>query len=81
MIKHDAILLLEAVGGSGLASIIVTLITARFSGGKQHEAQPNGVRTRLQDEVIWLRQQLAVAQLGGFTVTPPSSAPLPDERG
>jgi hypothetical protein len=80
VLKHDVILLLEAVGGSGIASIIVTLITARLSGGKQNEAQPNGVRTRLQDEVIWLRQQLAVAQLGGFAVTPPTAPPPEDRR-
>lgn len=54
--------IMEAFGASGIATIITAIITYRLSGKKQSIADPNGARTRLQDEVVWLRHQLEILQ-------------------
>lgn len=54
----ETIAILEGFGASGIATIITTWITKRFSGDKQSTAEPNGVRTRLTEEVNFLRQQV-----------------------
>ena len=56
--KPELIALLEGLGASGVMTLVSTIITARLSGGKQKNAEPNGARIRLQDEVYWLRSQL-----------------------
>ena len=63
MNRHELVTLLEAFGASGIATAIAGILTARLSGGKQGKAEPNGARTRLQDEVNWLRQQVAALQM------------------
>lgn len=56
---EQIVVLLEAFGASGAASVLVTLMTGLFSGSKKQQAsEPNGARLRLQDENTWLRQQL-----------------------
>lgn len=60
--KVELIAVLEGLGASGVMTLISTLITAKLSGGKQKSADPNGARTRLQDEVYWLRAQIDKAK-------------------
>lgn len=63
MVK-EIVTLLQAFGGSGIAALIAAIYTKRVSGGgKQASAEPNGARTRLQDEVVWLRHQLDIERM------------------
>lgn len=56
--SRDLLVVMEAVGASGITTVIAAWFTARFSGSKQSGAEPNGERKRLQDEVYWLRAQM-----------------------
>ena len=59
MINHaEVVAVLEGLGASGVMAVISAVLSAKLSGGKQKNADPNGARTRLQDEVYWLRAQL-----------------------
>lgn len=55
---------------------MVAVLTAWSSRGKK-SPDPNGVRTRLQDEVNWLRQQIVMAQARGFIVNGEQATPPP----
>lgn len=70
------VMLLEAVGASGITAVMVAALTAWSSRGKT-PGDPNGVRTRLQDEVNWLRQQIAIAQARGFIANGEQATPSP----
>ena len=61
--KPELIVLAEAIGASGVFTLVSSVLSARLSGGKQGKAEPNGARNRLQDEVNWLRQQVATQQM------------------
>jgi hypothetical protein len=43
---------------SGVATAIVGMVTAILSRPKQDQANPNGERRALQEEVFWLRKRL-----------------------
>jgi hypothetical protein len=59
MINHaEVVAVLEGLGASGVMAVISAVLSAKLSGGKQKNADPNGARIRLQDEVYWLRAQL-----------------------
>lgn len=63
MFSHiEFVALLEGLGASGIMAVISAVLSAKLSGGKQNKAEPNGARTRLQDEVYWLRAQLDKAK-------------------
>lgn len=63
-ISHaELVTILEGLGASGITTGVVTILSGRLSAGKQKQAEPNGARHRLQDEVMWLRQQLAVEKM------------------
>lgn len=64
--RVEVVAILEAVGASGMMTIISALVTAKLSGSKQAQANPNGARDRLNNEVAWLREQVAVARSRGF---------------
>lgn len=53
-------LIVELVAASGFGTIVTAYMTHRLSSGKQADAEPNGARQRLADEVSWLRRQLEV---------------------
>ena len=40
---------------SGVATAIVGMVTAVLSRPKQNQANPNGERRALQEEIFWLR--------------------------
>ena len=62
MATSNILTIMEAFGASGIATIITAVITYRLSAKKQATAEPNGQRTRLNDEVVWLRHQLEILQ-------------------
>ncbi len=76
MNHNQAILLLEAIGASGMVGLITTVMTRRLSGSKQGQTDPNGERRRLADEVLWLRHQVDIAYQRGYIA---SKTQPPDE--
>ena len=56
------VVVLEAIGASGVVTLITGFMTYRLSAKKQAGAEPNGARSRLHDEVVWLRHQLEILQ-------------------
>ena len=63
MLLRDLAGLLTAFGASGIATALTTFLTGKRSGVKSQveaEKKVDDSRRHLEDEVHWLRQQLAV---------------------
>lgn len=76
--SQDWVLVMEAIGASGLTGVVIAAMTVWGNRRGIQSPDPNGVRTRLQDEVTWLRQQLAIAQTRGFITTVEMERAKPD---